>query len=418
MTQAARDAAPASPVAPSTDAPDTGTARANRRRGYCLMLVASLPTMAIAGLVPVLPALFANFRDAPHAELLIPMILTVPSLCVAIFSSPIGMAADRWGRRPVLLAALVAFTVAGLMPFAFDDLYSVIASRFVVGVAEAALLTVGNALMGDYFDGEERRRWLGLQTSIGPFVGSAYVILGGILGTYGWHGPFALYALGLVFLVPAFLVLDEPRLAGRASGDAAPTVTPFPWRTALEVGVMTLLFAVPFFVQNVQHGRIFGDLGLQSPATIGWVAAAASMGTVVGGWLFRTLRPRPVGVQLALALFAYAVCYVGLSLAPNVYVGFPLDAIGQLGCGFGLPVLISWALSRYPPEHRGRGMGLWAASLFLGQFVSAPVLTALSMGRLSFLDSLGLLGVACLVVAVFAWRRGQRSAALHEGVSR
>jgi len=110
-----------------------------------LIALGTLPTMAIASLVPALPALFAHFGSTPNKELLVPMILTVPSLCVALFSAPIGAAADRWGRRPVLLIALTAFSLCGVLPMLFDDLYSIIASRVAVGVAEAAVHWVGLA---------------------------------------------------------------------------------------------------------------------------------------------------------------------------------------------------------------------------------------------------------------------------------
>lgn len=378
-----------------------------RRHAMVLMLIATLPTMAIAGLVPVLPTLFATFRDAPHAELLVPMILTLPSLCVALFASPIGAVADRWGRRPVLLVAMAAFAACGLIPLLMDGLYAVLASRFVVGVAEGALLAVGNSLLGDYFPESERKRWLGLQTAIGPFVSSAYILVGGILGTFSWRAPFALYALGFAFLIPAWLILKEPPRA-TSRGNESPGIG-FPWATALRIGVVTLLFATLFFVQNVQHGRIFGDLGVQSSATIGWVVTLASMGTVVGGWAYHRLGARSLESLLAISFLAYGICYAGLGLNPGLAVGFVLDALGQFGSGVGLPALIAWTLTAYSPQHRARGMGLWASCLFLGQFVSPPVLTAIAHGRLSFLQSVGLLGLACFAMAAVAFVRARRS---------
>ena len=223
-----------------------------------LMVVSTMPTMALAALVPVLPAFFQHFATVPNKETLVPMILTVPSLCVALFSAPIGAAADRWGRRPVLLLALLAFAICGTLPMLFDDLHAIIASRFVVGIAEAAALTVGNALLGDYFAGAERQKWLGLQMSIGPFVGTAYLLTGGALGSWLWKGPFLIYLLGFVALALAWWTLHEPvRNAGStvaigaadaagaatATGEAA-APTPFPWKlTALIVGV-TLVVSV------------------------------------------------------------------------------------------------------------------------------------------------------------------------------
>jgi len=80
-------------------------------------VLATLPTLAIAALVPVLPTLFERFRDVPQAQWLVPMILTIPSLCVALFSSLIGAIADRFGRRRALLCPWPASQPLGSAPF-------------------------------------------------------------------------------------------------------------------------------------------------------------------------------------------------------------------------------------------------------------------------------------------------------------
>lgn len=396
-----------------------------------LMLVSTMPTMALAALVPVLPAFFEHFATVPNRETLVPMILTVPSLCVALFSAPIGAAADRWGRRPVLLLALLAFAVCGTLPMLFDELHAIIASRFVVGIAEAAVLTAGNALLGDYFAGTERQKWLGLQMSIGPFVGTGYLLAGGALGSWLWKGPFLIYLLGFVALALAWATLHEPARAARPAPDAATTArstaaappsittppstaaqsstaapaTPFPWGlTALIVGV-TLVVSIVYFLQAVQHGRIFAELGVSTPARISWIVSAASMGTVIGGYVFKRMRPLPVGTMLAIVFLGFGIGYVGVALAPNWMVGAPLDAVGQFAGGLAIPTLISWALARYPFEHRGRGMGFWGAAFFLGQFLNPPVMSAIAHGRLGFMQSTGVLGLACFALAaVAAWR--------------
>ncbi|HEY1227873.1 MAG TPA: MFS transporter, partial [Ramlibacter sp.] len=138
---------------PSTaSAPLAPAGAATRRQGgtaqgIALMALVNMPALALAALVPGLPQLFQQFSSVPHFQLLVPMIITVPSLCVALTSGFTGMLADRFGRRNLLLAALFAFALLGLAPLLFDSLLLIVASRVVVGVAEAAILTVGNALM-------------------------------------------------------------------------------------------------------------------------------------------------------------------------------------------------------------------------------------------------------------------------------
>jgi len=391
------------PARTGTDAAPRTPRSAGLAQALTLMAVSTMPTMALAALVPVLPVFFQHFATAPNKEWLVPMILTVPSLCVALFSAPLGAVADRWGRRPVLLLALLAFAVCGALPVLFDDLHAIVASRFVVGVAEAAILTVGNALLGDYFAGTERQKWLGLQMSIGPFVGTGYLLAGGALGSWLWKGPFLIYILGFVALALAVVTLYEPARDMQEGSTA--TTRPFPWRlTALIVGV-TLAVSVVYFLQAVQHGRIFAELGVDTPARISWIVSLASMGTVIGGYTFKQMRPRPVGTMLAIVFAGFGVAYVGVALAPDWIVGAPLDAVGQFAGGMAIPTLISWALARYPLEHRGRGMGFWGAAFFLGQFLNPPVMTAIAHGRLSFMQSTGTLGLVCLAfAAVAAWR--------------
>ena len=125
----------------ATDPALTGAPRARpggAAQGIALMAVMSMPTLALAALVPGLPQLFRQFSSVPHFELLVPMIITVPSLCVALFSGFAGAIADRWGRRKLLLVALMAFSLLGLAPMLFDSLWLIVASRVVVGLAEAA----------------------------------------------------------------------------------------------------------------------------------------------------------------------------------------------------------------------------------------------------------------------------------------
>lgn len=373
-------------------------------QGIALMAVMSMPTLALAALVPGLPQLFQQFSGVPHFQLLVPMIITVPSLCVALFSGVTGVIADRWGRRRLLLLALLAFSLLGLAPMLFDNLLLIVASRVVVGLAEASILTVGNALMGDYFEGEARQKWLGYQNMFAPLIGSAILLAGGFLAGMHWRYPFLLYLSGFAVFAFALYACWEPGATGGKAAVAGPSAvaaqTPFPWRSTVLVCGVTVLFSLVFFVQAVQHGRIFGDMGVASPERISVLATVASMGTVLGGYLFKRYAGLPVSLLLALCLAAYGVSYIGVAWAPSLTTGLPLDALGQIGGGLLLPSLVTWALQHYGFEHRGRGMGLWGGAFFLGQFLSPPLITLISLATGRFLGSVAVIGAMCLLVAL------------------
>jgi MFS family permease len=378
------------------------TAAGSPLRGVTLILVGLMPVLALSGLVPDLPQLFQQFADEPHRELLVPMIITVPSLCVALFSGFAGAIADRWGRRRLLLGSLLAFGALGTIPMLFTSLESILASRVAVGIAEAAILTCGNALLGDYYDENDRRKWLGYQNMFGALFGSSIILAGGFLADWHWRAPFLLYLFGFVVFVMAWISCPEPQRA-TASGATQQPAASFPWRTATVVCGVTLGLSLLYYVQAVQHGRIFGDMGVDSPARISILVTIASLGTIVGGYLFKRFSGASIQSMLALSLLAYGLAYIGVAWAPNVNIGLPLDALGQIGGGILLPTLIAWALGKYAFEHRGRGMGLWGGAFFLGAFVSPPALSLVGRFTPSFLASVGAAGVLCLVLSLLLY---------------
>ncbi|MEO8313609.1 MAG: MFS transporter [Pseudomonadota bacterium] len=361
-----------------------------------------MPILANASLVPSLPNLLKHFQSEPGAAFLVPMIITLPTLCIGLFSTFAGIAADRWGRRRLVLAALGLFVVCGLTPLLLDDLRSILASRVGLGIAEACTLTAGNTLMGDYFSGETRRKWLSYEMILGPLIGSMVLLSGGYLGTISWRAPFALYGIGAFVLLGVWLLVWEPP-ARKAQQGLAPAGR-FPWGTAAVVALGTMAAALPFFTQNIQHGRIFAALGLTSTFQISLFAMIASVGTIIGAYVFRALPPLRIERMLALVFGLFAISFVLLSRHPSLGLGTAIDALGQVAGGMCYPAMLAWALSRFPPEFRGRGVGIWSGSFYVGSFVSGLAVGAIGTFTPGFLETIGVVGLACaagFIVLVF-----------------
>jgi MFS family permease len=391
----------------------SGERVAGANQGLLLIFLGSLVTMAIVSLVPNLPQLLKRFSGEPYHEYLVPLIITVPSLCIALFAPAAGAIADRWGRRQLMLTALVFYSAVGILPMFFDNLLSVIASRFGVGIAEAAILTSGNALMGDYFSGADRHKWLGYQATLGTVIASCMFLAGGKLGTISWQGPFALYGLGLIMFVWTAFALWEP--TGRKSAVAESTASGaiFPWPATILTSIVTLGIGILYFVQAVQLGRIFSELGVDRPDRIGVFTTIASFGVLVGGFSFRFVAARGIGQVMAIILAAMGIGYIGLALAPNAYVGMPLAWLAQFANGMTLPALLGWTLGKYDFAQRGRGMGIWGSCFFLATVMSPPIVTLLSNLTGAFLKTLLLLGMICVAVALVAgWKSRHGGASL------
>jgi MFS family permease len=372
-------------------------------QGLALICIAALPTMAIVSLVPNLPQLMAHFGAVPNAEFWIPMILTLPSLCIALFSPFIGSIADTAGRRPVLLASLALFTVVGVLPAAMDDLGSILITRFFVGIAEAGILTSQNALMGDYFAGASRQRWLGRLSVISPILAALFVVAGGALGSIDWHAPFLLYLFGIPVLLWAAISIHEPARERTDRGNGSADAGPFPWAAARLVAIVTIAVSVLYFVQAVQLGRVFYEHGVASPADIGLHVTLASGGVVLGGLMFGRMPGLAVPLRFCLMLLTLGIGYAGLGLASSAKMALAFALVAQFGNGLAIPTLIGWSLDKFGARHRGRGMGIWGASFFVGTFLSPPLLTGMTALSGSFLGAVLATGGVCLACACLAF---------------
>ena len=172
--------------------------------GIVLILPSFLAIMGGIVLVPILPQMAREYAGTPHLPFLIQTILTIPSLMVVICSPIAGVLGDRYGRKRLLLASMLIYSLLGLSPLVLTSIYTVLASRVLLGVVEAAVLVLATTLLGDAFTGIARNRWFGYQIGGGALVAIPLLSASGYLGQFGWRLSFLIYALPLIMF---FLVL-------------------------------------------------------------------------------------------------------------------------------------------------------------------------------------------------------------------
>jgi MFS family permease len=357
------------------------TQQATTRHGVILMLTAVMPTMAIIALVPVLPLLLREFADVPGAAVLVPMALTIPALCVALFSPLAGWLSDKVGRKRLLIAALVGYAGFGLLPLLLHDLRMILAARVALGVTEAIIMTVATALVGDYFTGERRERWVSIQIATASVSAIVLIAAGGALGeALGSRGPFWLYLLALPVALAAAMILFEPAKTVATAPAAAGKAQGIALLVAITFGIGML-----FYTLIVQLGPVIEATGVTSPATIGLAGAAANLGVMAGSMLFGRLKGWSGETLLSIGLPLVALGYVGIALSDSFALTAACAVVISIGNGLMLPTMLAWVLRRLPPETRGRGTGVWTGSFFLAQFVAPIVAVALSgvLGGLS-----------------------------------
>lgn len=352
-----------------------GQRRADWRQGWILVFSGFLPIMAIIALAPTLPTLLAHFHDVPNAKLMVPLLITAPSACIALFAPAAGAIADRFGRRRLLLWSMALYGTGGLLPFFIDDFWAVVAGRFVIGIGEAGVLTVVNTLLADYYEEQARHRWLMIQGVVGSMLGTLTIGGSGFLAAQGWQFPFLVYGVAIPIFLAGMVFLFEPAPRGKSlhRTDGAPAATPFPHLVALLVCGVTVVLSTIYYVQVINFSLLLKEMGVTDPASIGLWMAVPSLGVPIGAVLFRLTTRLGAGAQIFLVFSGYAVGLGGIGMAPDYKVALAFAFVQQVANGLVVPALIAWTQSKFSFEHRGRGMGWWASSFFVAQFLSPAV---------------------------------------------
>jgi MFS family permease len=376
-------------------------------RKTALLLVACLTVMSAATVAPALPQMAEAFSAAPNAELLSKLVLTAPAVAIALCAPFAGALVDRFGRVGILRASLVLYGAAGAAGYVLDDLYAILASRAALGVAVAGTMTSVTALVGDYYSGEARTRYAGLQSLAMSLGAVVCVAAGGLLADVGWRLPFLIYLTGWAVMVPVLLYVVEPRRSGVAPAGHGHGAA-FPLGPIAAAYGITFFAVAMFYMIPVQIPFLLRAIGVESGTAAGVVVAAASL-TAAGGsaWFARLRRSDGVFGVYAWAFGLMAAGYALAGLAGTFAGALAGAAVAGVGVGLFFPNSNLWVLALAPPALRGQLAGGLTSAIFLAQFSSPilvhPLVAATSLAR-AFTIAAVLMGFAAAVLALLRGR--------------
>lgn len=279
-----------------------------------LVLLAALAPLSMDAVLPSLPALgqalHVGARDAQQ-------VITAFMVGFSIGQIVWGPLADRFGRRPVLLACLVAFATCNVGIVLSSSLQAILLWRALAGVTACAGMVLSRTLVVDTTAPNDRPRVIGALASamfLAPALGP---VLGGLLqASAGWRAIFGLLA-ALPVAVVAYIVwrfqetLTEPDpsalristiastwwqllrnpyflrpslVVAAMSGSMFAFITASPVVMMKELGLSSSHFGIAYmiiaatFIVGAQIGRR-AEVGHAKP----WVVAALVVAVAAGG---------------------------------------------------------------------------------------------------------------------------------------
>jgi MFS family permease len=296
---------------------------------------------------PNLPAINKHFIDEPGADILTQMVGATSGFTFAIGCLLVGRIINYFGDRRVYLVSALLFGVVGASAALMDNLYWIIASRALVGLASAGIVNGALVAIGRILPPSEQTRVLGLQALIASVIAIFAFPAIGQLSSIDWRLPFLVHLFAIVFM-PSILALPAARTArdNAEISEVAPK--------AQGVGALILLTTV--FVGMVLFiSSFFGPLFL---ATIGIYILIMKKVSISGAFV------------LALGAMAVGLAIAGLSPSFWAVVGGTL--VTGIGCGVFSPNINAAAIHA-SPRNPGPTLGFVNALLY-GAMILFPVI--------------------------------------------
>jgi DHA1 family tetracycline resistance protein-like MFS transporter len=346
----------------------------NRTPALSFIFITMLIDMIGLGIIiPVMPGLIVELSgippETPHLmayAAMIGMWLTISYSGMQFFCAPVlGGLSDRFGRRPVLLAALFGLGVDYVFLAFAPTLGWLFAGRIFAGMMGASFSAAG-AYIADISTPEKRAQNFGL---IGAAFGLGFILgplLGGWLGTYGLRVPFMVCAgLSLLnclfglFVLPESLKPENRRTFDWKRANPVGAFKSFS-RYPVILGLIFALFLIYISAHAVQSNWSFFVIEkfhwstLQIGISLGVVGVAFA---VIQGGLIRIIIPKlgqHRSVYFGLALYALGfLCY---GIAPYGWMMYPAIIIYCFGSIAG-PAIQGITSTVVPPNEQGELQG-------------------------------------------------------------
>ena len=299
-----------------------------------LMLVMVLASMEQTITSTAMPTIIGDLQGFEHYSWVVSIYLLALSVSMPLY----GRLADVWGRKRVILGAVLIFSIGSTLAAFAHSMTSLILYRGIQGLGAGGIMPVVLTILGDIFTLEERASVQGFFSFIWGGASLAGPALGAFLvHTLGWRSIFFVNMpagiAGLIVLVWKYHDRQKPHS----------TDLDLPGAAALSVCCATALLLV-------------SGVGPESHQS--WFAIALLVSALISGWIFirierqavNPIMPPAMMIQRAIGpVMTGSFLLGGAFLCLDTFV--PLYVQGGRGGGVAAvasvvtPVMLTWATS-------------------------------------------------------------------------
>ncbi|SEF00574.1 multidrug effflux MFS transporter [Ruania alba] len=402
----------------SRNPPESSRPPSPERVGLLFTIVlaglAMIGPFTIDTIFPAFEQMGGQFRADTAAMQQVTSLYLLSFAVMSIFHGPIS---DAMGRKPVMIAGLIGFTMASIMCALAPSLPVLLAGRLLQGGFAGAATIVSRVVIRDLFSGSAAQRLMSnvmMIFSVAPAI--APVVGGWLLSIGPWQSIFwSIAGYGVVMAVLVGVVLPETLPTAERRPLNPPSVVRAVVRVATRGAVvrLALLTACTFGAQFTYIAAapiiVVDLLGLGERDF--WVLFVPLIGGIMVGAFIsgrtadRVPRRRLIDIAMTFALVTVVVNVLIVAWQPSLPWAMIAPPIAATAVGTMFPVLNLEILDQ-APDDRGAAASLGAFGTLFGNAILAGIIIPVVADSLLHL-ALTSLAYALLAMALWRWHRSR-----------
>lgn len=353
-----------------------------------IWVLVAVPFIMVLGnsmLIPVLPAIR---KELDLTLLQVGLLITAFSVPAGIIIPLAGLFSDHWGRKTIMVPALIVYgtggLLAGLAALLIEDSYPfLLISRIIQGIGAGGTYQLAMALAGDLIQGKERAQVLGLLEAgngvgkvVSPLAGAAAALV-------AWYMPFFVYGvLALPVALIVYLIAKEPTEKRKADssreyiknlkeifiGKGTNLAVAFLAGMSVLFALFGLLSLLSDLLEKKYHYKIF-----QRGLIIALPVLIMSVSAYILGIILKKAPVKTLKWSVMAGIFLTAAGIFLFPVISGVHLQVTAAVLLGLGTGIVLPALNTLITSAAPSSGRGIVTCLYGTVRFFGVAIGPPV---------------------------------------------
>ncbi|EOS78756.1 hypothetical protein C817_03277 [Dorea sp. 5-2] len=352
------------------------------------------------GISPALETIRNNFVGAP--DLLIQMIVSLPSLMVIVVSFVFSAMSRRISMRGLCLIGLGLYTAGGLLGGVCSSIVTMIITRIIIGIGYGILMPLSIGMLPYFYEVDEQQKLNGKVVIWSSIASIICMIVAGYLASISWRMVFLVYLFGIPCIVLCWKYIPPVTLS---AGGNQVSVSVIKKVSIYAVGIF-VIFVSYFAILNNFSGIVINE-GVASKASVGMIMPIMTAASLITGQYAEWFKKKFKKNTMLLIWIFGSIGLIGLIMKGNLLCAI----IGLIFFGMALALAAATLNAEAGVScKKEESLCVGTVMMFMrsfGQFIS-PVLftgigTALAIEniRLPYIGSLLMCVVMLFIYCIF-----------------